>query len=58
MAKNIENEIEKVLVEAQNLVTKRFTELGIKYDESPEVIYVDDDLGKTYSVRLSYMEIG
>lgn len=57
MSENIENEIEKVLVEAQNFVTKRFTELGIQFDESPEVIYVDDDFGKTYSVRLSYMEI-
>ena len=57
MPKDIENEIEKVLDEAQNFVTKRFTELGIKYDESPDVIYVDDDFGKSYSVHLSYMEI-
>ena len=57
MAKNIENEIEKVLAEAQNFVTKRFKELGIKYEAYTDEIYVDDDLGKTYSVRLSYMEI-
>ena len=56
MPMNIENESEKVLMEAQNLVTKRFTELGIEYDETPDEIFVDVALGKSFIVELSYKE--